>query len=83
MALLGGVLTIVFGGWHVMRRQKDKLAIPYGVAIACAGLWASPVSTSPHRLSPEGCGVNLILTTHGLSGPIIRAKSFRDGSKGA
>jgi prepilin peptidase CpaA len=39
MALLGGILTIVFGAWHVARRQKDKLAIPYGVAIAAAGLW--------------------------------------------
>ncbi|GGD57226.1 peptidase [Erythrobacter arachoides] len=39
MALLGGVLTLVFAAWHVMRRQKDKLAIPYGVAIAMAGLW--------------------------------------------
>jgi prepilin peptidase CpaA len=39
MALLGGVLTIVFCAWHVMRRQRDKLAIPYGVAIAMAGLW--------------------------------------------
>ncbi|WP_271077075.1 A24 family peptidase [Aurantiacibacter sp. MUD61] len=40
MALLGGVLTLVFGAWHVMKRQKNKLAIPYGVAIALAGLWA-------------------------------------------
>ena len=39
MALIGGVLTIVVGGWHVMRRQKDKIAIPYGVAISSAGLW--------------------------------------------
>lgn len=39
MALVGGVLTIGFGMWHVMRRQRDKLAIPYGVAIALAGLW--------------------------------------------
>jgi len=39
MALLGGVLTIGFGAWHVARRQRDKLAIPYGVAIAIAGLW--------------------------------------------
>ena len=39
MALLGGVLTIAFGAWHIMRRQKEKLAIPYGVAIALAGLW--------------------------------------------
>lgn len=39
MALVGGVLTIVMGGWHVMRRQKDRLAIPYGVAISAGGLW--------------------------------------------
>jgi prepilin peptidase CpaA len=39
MALVGGVLTILLGAWHVTRRQKHKLAIPYGVAIAAAGLW--------------------------------------------
>ena len=39
MALVGGVLTIVLGAWHVTRRQHHKLAIPYGVAIAAAGLW--------------------------------------------
>jgi prepilin peptidase CpaA len=39
MALLGGVLTIVFGAWHVARRRRDRLAIPYGVAISSAGLW--------------------------------------------
>lgn len=39
MAISGGVLTIVMGAWHVMRRQKDKLAIPYGVAIAFGALW--------------------------------------------
>lgn len=39
MALAGGGLTIVLGAWHVMRRQRHKLAIPYGVAIAIGGLW--------------------------------------------
>jgi prepilin peptidase CpaA len=39
MALAGGVLTLVLGAWHVTRRQRDRLAIPYGVAIATAGLW--------------------------------------------
>jgi len=39
MAVLGGILTLVFGFWHLMRRQKDRLTIPYGVAIAAAGLW--------------------------------------------
>lgn len=39
MAIAGGVLTIVMGSWHVMHRRKDRLAIPYGVAIAIGGLW--------------------------------------------
>jgi prepilin peptidase CpaA len=38
MALAGGVLTLVMGAWHVARRQKDRLAIPYGIAIAVGGL---------------------------------------------
>jgi prepilin peptidase CpaA len=39
MALAGGVLTLVLAAWHIARRRKDKLAIPYGVAIAGAGIW--------------------------------------------
>ncbi len=39
MALVGGVLTIVLGMWHISRRRRDRLAVPYGVAIAAAGLW--------------------------------------------
>lgn len=39
MALAGGVLTIVLGLWHITRRNTHKLKIPYGVAIAVAGLW--------------------------------------------
>jgi prepilin peptidase CpaA len=39
MALAGGVLTLLFGMAHVVRKRKDKLAIPYGVAIALAALW--------------------------------------------
>lgn len=39
MALAGGVLTLVFGMWHIARRDRDRIAIPYGVAIAAAGLW--------------------------------------------
>ena len=37
--LAGGVLTIALGLWHVTRRQTARLKIPYGVAIAVAGLW--------------------------------------------
>ena len=47
MALIGGLLTIVFGAWHVMRRQRDKLAVPYGVAIALAGIWTLGVKYLP------------------------------------
>ena len=39
MALAGGAITILFGAWHLARRQRDKIAVPYGVAIAFAGLW--------------------------------------------
>ncbi len=39
MALAGGVLTVILGGWHVIRRRKDRITIPYGVAIAFGGLW--------------------------------------------
>lgn len=47
MALVGGVLTIVMGAWHIMRRQRHKIAIPYGVAIAIAGLWVLGVHSFP------------------------------------
>lgn len=39
MALAGGILTVVLAFWHIARRQREKLAIPYGIAIAIAGLW--------------------------------------------
>lgn len=39
MAIAGGVLTILFGCWHVIRRRRERIAIPYGIAIAGAGLW--------------------------------------------
>lgn len=38
MAVIGGLLTLIFGAWHVARRQRDRIAIPYGVAIAAAGI---------------------------------------------
>ena len=39
MAIAGGVLSIVMAGYHVMKRQKQQIAVPYGVAIAFGGLW--------------------------------------------
>lgn len=40
MSLLGGLLTVILALWHGFRRRRERLAIPYGVAIASAGLWA-------------------------------------------
>ena len=39
MAIAGGVLTVAFAAWHIARRNRDKIAVPYGIAIALAGLW--------------------------------------------
>jgi len=39
MSIAGGVLTVGLGMWHISRRQTSRLKIPYGVAIAVAGLW--------------------------------------------
>ena len=39
MALAGGVLTVGMAVVHAMRKQKEKLAIPYGVAIAFGAFW--------------------------------------------
>ncbi|NBW75985.1 MAG: peptidase [Sphingomonadaceae bacterium] len=39
MSLLGGVLTLVLAVWHAMRGHRERLAVPYGVAISSAGLW--------------------------------------------
>lgn len=54
MALLGGLLTIVFGAWHVMRRRRERLAIPYGVAIALAGLWVLGSTYAPAGMLAAG-----------------------------
>ncbi len=56
MALVGGVLTIVMGSWHVMRRQRDRLAIPYGVAISAAGLWVLGTHYFPAASTAVGVG---------------------------
>lgn len=55
MALLGGLLTLVLGAWHIMRRRKDRLAIPYGVAISAAGLWV----LAAHYFPPAGNAIGL------------------------
>jgi prepilin peptidase CpaA len=39
MALLGGALTIIMIAARALRRRQGRPAVPYGVAIALAGLW--------------------------------------------
>ena len=61
MSLVGGLLTIVFAAWHIARRQKDRIKIPYGVAIAAAGVWIIFATYAPQRLftaaaAPVGAG---------------------------
>lgn len=56
MALVGGVLTLVFGGYHIIKRQRDKIAIPYGVAIAAAGIWVIASFYMPVTSSIEVAG---------------------------
>ncbi|WP_394730899.1 prepilin peptidase [Altererythrobacter sp. GH1-8] len=54
MALAGGVLTIVMGAWHMMRRQRDRIAIPYGVAISVGGLWVLATHYMPGAAHASG-----------------------------
>ena len=56
MALVGGVLTLLFGAWHIMRRQRDRIAIPYGVAIAFGGLWVLGTNYLPPAGQMVGAG---------------------------
>ncbi len=56
MALVGGLLTIVCGAWHIARRQRDRLAVPYGVAIATAGLWVLASQYLPAQSVVGGLG---------------------------
>ena len=68
MSLIGGVLTVVLGAWHVMRRQRDKLKIPYGVAIASAGLLVMALNYGPHGAALAGNYLPQAGNAHGLIG---------------
>jgi prepilin peptidase CpaA len=56
MALVGGLLTIVFGAVHMARRRKDRIAIPYGLAIAVAGLWVLGTEPLGHAAATAAIG---------------------------
>ena len=48
MSVAGGILTVVLCMWHITRRQTDRMKIPYGVAIAVAGLWTLASADAIH-----------------------------------
>lgn len=52
MSVLGGLLTLVVAVWHFSSRRKGRIAVPYGIAISFAGLWALASQYLP-VLSPE------------------------------
>ena len=56
MAIFGGALTVIVGGWHVIRRERDRIAIPYGVAIAIGGLWVLGTQYLPQAGQQMGMG---------------------------
>jgi prepilin peptidase CpaA len=39
MSVLGGLLTLVCAVEHFARKRQGRIAVPYGIAISCAGLW--------------------------------------------
>jgi prepilin peptidase CpaA len=46
--MLGVIVVLILfmaGLRHMMRRQKSRLEIPYGIAIAAAGLWVMGAQT--------------------------------------
>jgi len=47
MSIAGGVLTVMMVFWHTARRQRDRIAIPYGVAIAFGALWVLAINYLP------------------------------------
>lgn len=47
MALLGGLLTVGAFMWHRMRGHSGRVQVPYGVAIALAGLWVIGATYAP------------------------------------
>ncbi|MEP5937133.1 MAG: prepilin peptidase [Erythrobacter sp.] len=56
MALVGGLLTIIMGLAHLMKREREKLAVPYGVAIAVGGLWVLGTHYLPLAGQSAGLG---------------------------
>ena len=56
MALVGGLLTLIIGAWKIARRRRNEISVPYGVAIAVAGLWVLGTNYFPSPSAAAGLG---------------------------
>ena len=56
MAVAGGVLTVVLAMWHVARRDRQQVVVPYGIAIAAGGLWVMVADCLPTLHAPALLG---------------------------
>jgi prepilin peptidase CpaA len=86
MALAGGVLTIVLGMWHITRRQPGRLKIPYGVAIALAGLltiWSADAAHWYDGRAQAAPGGAVHITYSGQGTVATMAHPTQPGSGGA
>ena len=54
MALVGGVLAVGLAAWHLKRKRKERIDVPYGIAIACGGLWVMSVQYGPLQSTLAG-----------------------------
>jgi len=54
MSVAGGVITLVFAGWHRFRHCEGRVAVPYGIAISFAGLWVLATDYLPQLQGAAG-----------------------------
>ena len=54
MSVAGGIITLVFAGWHRFRHCEGRVAVPYGIAISFAGLWVLATDYLPRLQGTAG-----------------------------
>jgi prepilin peptidase CpaA len=45
LVVVTALLLLTLGFLHIVKRQRSRLPIPYGIAIAAAGLWVLGAQT--------------------------------------
>lgn len=54
MAIAGALVTIAAAAWHIGRHREGKTQVPYGIAIAIAGLWVLATHYLPGMQTASG-----------------------------